>query len=117
MADGASPASQGFRMPAEWEPHHATWIGWPHNASDWPGKVAPIQWVYGGIVRKLVPGELVRILVNSAAHERRAGGVLGQVRRDPARRGVVGFAHNRRGAGDVGPLCLVRPLPRPHLAV
>ena len=64
MPDGASPASQGFRMPAEWEPHHATWIGWPHNASDWPGKLAPIQWVYGEIVRKLVPGEMVRILVN-----------------------------------------------------
>ena len=30
------------RMPAEWEPHEATWIGWPHNASDWPGKFASI---------------------------------------------------------------------------
>src|SRR6266516_2266672 len=66
MADGASPAAQGFRMPAEWEPHHATWIGWPHNASEWPGKLTPIQWVYGEIVRKLVPGEMVRILVISA---------------------------------------------------
>ena len=55
MAGSVSP---GFRMPAEWEPHHATWIGWPHNASDWPGKLTPIQWVYGEIVRKLVPGEI-----------------------------------------------------------
>src|SRR5437879_2716758 len=70
MADSASPAALGFRMPAEWEPHHATWIGWPHNAGDWPGKFAPIPWVYGEIVRKLVPGEVVRILVNSAADER-----------------------------------------------
>src|SRR2546422_966990 len=83
MADGASPdrafpAALGFRMPAEWEPHHATWIGWPHNASDWPGKIAPIPWVYGEIVRKLAPGEIVRILVNSAAHERRALRVNGR---------------------------------------
>src|SRR2546422_974821 len=53
MADPASPAALGFSMPAEWEPHAATWIGWPHNASDWPGKLAAIQWVYGEIARKL----------------------------------------------------------------
>ncbi|MGH7607433.1 MAG: agmatine deiminase family protein, partial [Gemmatimonadales bacterium] len=58
-----------YRLPAEWEPHAATWIGWPHNATDWPGKFPPIPWVYGEIVRALAPGETVRILVNSAAHE------------------------------------------------
>ena len=54
-------------MPAEWEPHEATWLGWPHNASDWPGKLAAIYWVYGEIVRKLADGERVRILVHSRA--------------------------------------------------
>jgi len=34
-----------FRMPAEWEPHEATWLGWPHELTDWPGKFAPIPWV------------------------------------------------------------------------
>ncbi|MDP6959189.1 MAG: agmatine deiminase family protein [Planctomycetota bacterium] len=48
------------RMPAEWEPHKATWIGWPHNRSDWPGKIGAIHWVYAEIVRNLVPGEIVR---------------------------------------------------------
>src|SRR5213078_3079676 len=85
MADGSVPASLGFRMPAEWEPHHATWIGWPHNASDWPGKFAAIPWVYGEIARKLVPGEIVRILVNSAAHERGSRRVLERVGVDAAR--------------------------------
>ena len=50
-------------MPAEWEPHEATWLAWPHHRSDWPGKFAPIPWVYGEIVRQLAPGERVRILV------------------------------------------------------
>src|SRR5438046_1989051 len=68
MADSAS--ALGFRMPAEWAPHDATWIGWPHNASDWPGKLAPVVWAYAEIVRKLAPGEVVRILVNSAAQDR-----------------------------------------------
>ena len=60
------PDAQAFRMPAEWEEHEATWLGWPHNLSDWPGRFAPIPWVYGEIVRKLSEGERVRILVRSA---------------------------------------------------
>ena len=63
-------------MPAEWETHEATWIGWPHNLTDWPGKLDPILWVYGEIVRRIAPGELVRILVNSASHEKRVRGIL-----------------------------------------
>ncbi|MBP2676514.1 MAG: Porphyromonas-type peptidyl-arginine deiminase, partial [Deltaproteobacteria bacterium] len=58
-------------MPAEWEPHAATWLGWPHNASDWPGKVAVIPWVYGEMVRRIATGETARIIVGSAAREAR----------------------------------------------
>ena len=70
------PASLGFRMPAEWERHEATWIAWPHEATDWPGKFAPIAWVYGEIVRHLSRVERVRILVQDGASERRIRGVL-----------------------------------------
>src|SRR5438477_3697660 len=59
-------------MPAEWEPHEATWIAWPHNRGDWPGRFAPIPWVYGEIVRKLAAVERVRILVQSSAIEQQA---------------------------------------------
>ena len=48
-----TPASLGYRLPAEWEPHEATWIAWPHNPEDWPGKFSPIPWVYTEIVRLL----------------------------------------------------------------
>ena len=54
-------------MPAEWEPHAATWLAWPHNPTDWPDKLDTIRWVYGEIVRKIAPGETVRMLVNSKA--------------------------------------------------
>jgi agmatine deiminase len=63
-------------MPAEWEPHEATWIAWPHNAGDWPGRFAPIPWVYAEIVRKLSRVEKVRILVASGAEEARARAIL-----------------------------------------
>lgn len=50
------------RMPAEWERHDATWIGWPHHEPDWPGKFGPIPWVYAEIVRALAPYERVEII-------------------------------------------------------
>jgi len=65
-----------IRIPAEWEPHEATWIGWPHNTSDWPGKFAPIQWVYGEIARYISRGEKLRIIVEDKNHESRAKKVL-----------------------------------------
>ncbi len=58
-------------MPAEWEPHQATWIGWPNNRSDWPGKFDAIPWVYADIVRNLSRVEEVNIIVRSA--QERAG--------------------------------------------
>ncbi len=65
-----------YRIPAEWEPHQATWLGWPHNKEDWPGKFTPIQWVYAEIVKKISRGEIVRIVVESKEHERKAKSVL-----------------------------------------
>jgi agmatine deiminase len=51
-----------WHMPAEWEPHQATWLAWPHEKSDWPGKYQPIPWLYGELVRRLAGVERVRIL-------------------------------------------------------
>ena len=62
----AAPPAGGVRLPAEWEPHEATWIAWPHHEPDWPGKLEPIPWVYAEIVRALAPHERVEILCHSA---------------------------------------------------
>ncbi len=59
-------------MPAEWEPHEATWLGWPHERTDWPGKFAPIRWVYAEIVRHLVRHERVRILTQDQDADEKA---------------------------------------------
>lgn len=74
------PDQLGFRMPAEWEPHEATWLAWPHEATDWPGKFEAIPWVYGEIVRHLSRVERVRILVNDADAEQKARCVLKKCR-------------------------------------
>src|SRR5579862_6493380 len=88
MSQPTTPAQAGFRMPAEWEPHAATWIAWPHNSEDWPGKFAAIPWVYTEIVRHLHQSEQVNILFNDEASERRA---RGQLRSMPFRWDRVSF--------------------------
>lgn len=54
----------GYRMAAEWEPHEATWLAWPHNEETWPGKVARIQEIYFQMIEALTPHEKVSLLVN-----------------------------------------------------
>jgi agmatine deiminase len=63
-------------MPAEWEPHAATWLAWPHYHGDWPGKFEPIPWVYAEIIRNLAKHERVELIVNNAAAARHARKVL-----------------------------------------
>jgi agmatine deiminase len=98
-----------LRMPAEWEPHEATWIAWPHNRHDWPGRFAPIPWVYAEIVRKLSRAEQVRILVGSEALEQQARRVL---RKAGAQMEAVEFFRcptNRVWTRDYGPLFVKDP--------
>lgn len=95
-------------MPAEWDRHEATWIGWPHNLTDWPGKITPVQWVYGEITRKLVVGETVRIIVNSEKHEAAARRVLTRAGADVPRVEFFRFPTNRGWTRDFGPLFVRR---------
>jgi agmatine deiminase len=71
-SDAASPRALGYRMPAEWEPHAATWLSWPHQARDWPGKFAPVPWVFAEIARKLAPSERIRLIVKDSAMRKAA---------------------------------------------
>lgn len=63
-------------MPAEWEPHAATWLAWPHNVRDWPGKFGPIPWVYAEIIRRVSAGETVRLMAGDVGLEAKARKVL-----------------------------------------
>ena len=99
-----TPASLGFAMPAEWERHEATWLGWPHNPTDWPDKVPTIQWVYGEMVRKIAPGEIVRLLVDTPSAEKRARRVLARAGADLTRVQFLPWPSNRGWMRDSGPI-------------
>ena len=91
-------------MPAEWETHRATWIGWCHNKNDFPGKIAPIHWVYGEITRKLAESETVCILVQNEKHEAKARSILTKVGVDFGRIEFYRIAHDRGWMRDSGPM-------------
>jgi agmatine deiminase len=76
MPNNPNLLGNGWRMPAEWEPHQATWIAWPHQRDDWPGKFAPIPWVFVEIVRRLHISERVGILVHDEQTARNAKRML-----------------------------------------
>ncbi len=66
-----APAAAGFRWPAEWEPHRATWLSWPHNPETWPGRLDAAEAAFDRMVEVLAQGETVCInVVDSAMEER-----------------------------------------------
>jgi len=101
-----TPYAQHYRMPAEWEPHAATWIAWPHNPDDWPGKFQPIPWVYCEIVRHLSAVEDVHILVNDAAAQSRATSMLRRQGANLARLHFHRWRTDRVWLRDSGPIFL-----------
>jgi agmatine deiminase len=99
-----TPREHGYRMPAEWTRHAATWIAWPRNPNDWPGKFQPIPWVYADIVRHLSRVELVHILVHDAEAERRASGILKRAGTNLANVRLHRWPTNRVWTRDSGPI-------------
>jgi agmatine deiminase len=91
-------------MPAEWAPHAATWLAWPHNPDDWPGKFQPIPWVYAEIVRHLSRSEDVHILVNNELAERKAAGMLRRGGANMARLHFHAWPTDRVWLRDSGPI-------------
>ncbi|HEV3145678.1 MAG TPA: agmatine deiminase family protein [Gemmataceae bacterium] len=94
----------GCRWPAEWEPHQGTWIAWPHERQDWPGKFAPIPWVYGEIVRHLVESETVHILVNDFATHQKIRSILHRLGAEQSHVHIAHVPTDRVWTRDSGPI-------------
>jgi agmatine deiminase len=107
-----TPRELGYRMPAEWEPHEATWIAWPHNRSDWPGKFEAIPWVYVDIVRYLSRVEDVNIIVASKKEKNEAQKALKTSDVNSPRIRFHLWPTNRVWLRDSGPIFICRDTPR-----
>jgi agmatine deiminase len=115
-ASASTPAQAGFRMPAEWEPHEATWIAWPHNRDDWPGKFQSVPWIYADIVRHIARGERVRIVVNDGTHQRAAERVLKNAHVALDQVEFFQWKTDRVWTRDSGPIFVTRT-ETPHVAI
>jgi agmatine deiminase len=104
-------------MPSEWAPHEATWLGWPHNPSDWPGKLDTIRWVYGEMIRHITRGEKVRLLVRGNADRRQARSYLTRAGVDLRRVEFIIRPTNRGWMRDSGPIFVKRSKPRAETAI
>jgi agmatine deiminase len=99
-----TPHQLGYRMPAEWERHEATWLAWPHNPDDWPGKFQAIPWLYAEIVRLLAAHEHVHILVEDAKAELRVLGILERAGANLDCVSLHAWPTNRSWTRDSGPI-------------
>jgi agmatine deiminase len=96
----------GFRLPAEWEDHAATWLSWPHEPSDWPGKFPAIPFVYSEIIKNLASLELVKLIVPNQHSADAISHILFEA---GANLDNITFIHaptNRSWIRDYGPLFL-----------
>jgi agmatine deiminase len=99
-----TPRELGYRMPAEWEPHEATWLAWPHNPEDWPGKFQAIPWLYAEIVRLLAAHEFVHLIVEDAKAEQRVTGILERAGANLDRVSFHQWPTDRGWTRDSGPI-------------
>ena len=108
-APEVTPAQRGYAMPAEWLPHEATWIAWPHYRGDWPGKFEPVPWVFAELARVLARGERVHVFVQPSK-----GGRCAKTVRDILEKADVNLVHvtlhvqatDRAWTRDSGPIFL-----------
>jgi agmatine deiminase len=106
LSQPKTPYALGFRMPSEWERHESTWLGWPHELTDWPGKFAPIPWAFAEIVRHLSKVERVYLLAENRAAESRVRTIL---KKSGGNLDAVDFFRvptDRGWMRDSGPICV-----------
>ena len=103
-----TPNTLGYRMPAEWEPHAATWLAWPHEPTDWPGKFDAIPWVFAEVAKSLQDGERIRVIVSGKAEEKNAKSVFSRSGVNLKQVDFVHLATDRSWTRDFLPLGVVK---------
>jgi agmatine deiminase len=103
------PAEQGFLFPAEWHPHEATWLSWPHNPDTWPGKIKKIYPAYTEFIRLVAEGEKVNINVKDRAMAEEAAAKIAEAGADMDQVFFYENPTNDAWCRDHGPAFLINP--------
>jgi len=104
----STPREQGFRFPAEWYPHRATWLSWPHNENSWPGKIKTIYQPYCEFIKAVATGEQVCINVVNDKMEKQARTYLTEVGADLSNIAFYHHPTNDAWCRDHGPAFVIK---------
>ncbi|RZK49156.1 MAG: agmatine deiminase family protein [Pedobacter sp.] len=107
LADPNTPKKQGYVFPAEWVPHEATWLSWPHKEASWPGKIETIYKPYAEFIKIVASGEKVRINVKNEAMQKIAGSYIQAAGTNMAQIEFYYFESNDAWCRDHGPAFLI----------
>lgn len=112
-----TPRELGYYFPAEFAPHAATWLSWPHKEASWPGKINSIYPSYVKFIKELIKGEHVKINVVDAAMQQQATDWMTRFDVDLAK--VDFFIHptNDAWCRDHGPAFLINPSAQPQKVI
>jgi agmatine deiminase len=105
----SSPRELGFRFPAEWHPHRATWLSWPHNKDSWPGKINSIYKPYCTFIKEIAKGEHVCINVANDSMQAKAMRLLQEIEADLSKITFYHHPTNDAWCRDHGPAFVIGP--------
>lgn len=103
------PAEQGFFFPAEWHPHEATWLSWPHNPDTWPGKIEKVYPAYTEFIKRVAEGEKVNINVKDLDMAKEAAAKIAEAGADMDQIFFYENPTNDAWCRDHGPAFLINP--------
>ena len=104
-----TPKDLGYYFPAEFSPHIATWLSWPHKEASWPGKIHTIYPYYSKFIKELIKGERVRINVSDETMKTFAMNCLQQHESGPGGSEFYFHPTNDAWCRDHGPAFLINP--------
>jgi agmatine deiminase len=109
MSGSTTPSQRGYRWPAEWERHRATWLSWPHNVETWPDALPAVRATFAKFVQTLAPHEAVEIGVADDAMEEIARNAIRNAGADPDRNvRVHRYPTTDAWCRDHGPIFVVK---------
>lgn len=107
MKDIQTPSSKELYFPAEWHPHRATWLSWPHNTNSWPGKIKTIYQPYCQFIKEVAKGERVCINVADLKMETSARNLLIEIGADLSQIDFFHHPTNDAWCRDHGPAFVI----------